>query len=53
VVSFYRGVGVGRESGVEVVRDLTGVYRIRDGKIASERIYLDRDEALEAAGLRK
>ena len=53
VVSFYRGTGVGRESGVEVVRDLTGVYRIRDGKIASERIYLDRDEALEAAGLRK
>jgi ketosteroid isomerase-like protein len=53
VVSFYRGIGVGRESGVEVVRDLTGVYRIRDGKIASERIYLDRDEALEAAGLRE
>jgi ketosteroid isomerase-like protein len=53
VVSFYRGIGVGRESGVEVVRQLTGVYRIRDGKIASERIYLDRREALEAAGLRE
>jgi ketosteroid isomerase-like protein len=53
VVSFYRGIGVGRESGVEVVRQLTGVYRIRDGKIASDRIYLDRREALEAAGLRE
>jgi ketosteroid isomerase-like protein len=52
VVSFYRAMGKGRESGVEVVRELTGVYRIRDGKIASERIYLDREEALEAAGLR-
>jgi ketosteroid isomerase-like protein len=53
VVSFYRGIGVGRESGVEVVRELTGVYRVRDGKIASERIYLDRNEALKAAGLRE
>jgi ketosteroid isomerase-like protein len=53
VVSFYRGIGKGRGSGVEVVRELTGVYRIRDGKIARERIYLDRDKALEAVGLRE
>ena len=45
-MSFYRGRGI-------VVRDLAAVYRIRDGLIASERIYLDRQEALEAAGLRK
>ena len=51
VVSFYRGIAVGRKSGIELVRELAGVYRIRDGKIASERIYLDRDEALEAVGL--
>jgi ketosteroid isomerase-like protein len=51
VVSFYRAIGVGRESGVEVVRDLTGVCRIRDGLIVSERVYLDRGQALEAAGL--
>ena len=51
VVSFYRGTVVGRASGLEFVREFTGVYRIRDGKIASERIYLDREEALEAAGL--
>jgi ketosteroid isomerase-like protein len=53
VVSFYRAIGVGRESGVEVMRELTGVYRIRGGRIASERIYLDREEALEAVGLRE
>ena len=51
VVSFYRGIAVGRKSGIELVRELAGVYRIRDGKIASERIYLDREDALEAVGL--
>src|SRR5438093_10984125 len=27
VVSFHRGIAVGRESGIEVVRELAGVYR--------------------------
>ena len=53
VVSFYRGIGIGRQSGVEVWRELTGVYRLHDGQIVSERVYLDREEALEAAGLRE
>jgi ketosteroid isomerase-like protein len=53
ILSFYRATGIGRQSGVEVVRDLAGVYRIRDGLIASERVYLDREEALNAAGLRE
>jgi ketosteroid isomerase-like protein len=53
VVSFYRSISTGRKSGAEVVRDLTGVSRIRDGLIAAERVFLDRDEALEAAGLRE
>jgi ketosteroid isomerase-like protein len=51
VVSFYRGIGVGRWSGIEVEDEVAGVYHIRDGKIARERIYLDREEALEAVGL--
>jgi len=46
-------MAVGRESGVKHERELTGLFRIRDGRITSERIYLDRGEALEAAGLRK
>jgi ketosteroid isomerase-like protein len=52
VVSFYRSISTGRKSGIEVVRDLTGVHRLRDGLIASERIYLDREEALKAARVR-
>ena len=53
VLSFYRATGIGRQSGVEVVQELAGVYRIRDGLIASERVYLDREDAVEAAGLRE
>ena len=53
VVSFYRAIGIGRESGVEVVREMTGVYRFRDGLIVSEHVFLDRDKALEAAGLQE
>src|SRR5262245_17061296 len=45
VVTFYRAVGTGRHSGIEVVHDFTGVYRVRDGLIASESVYLDRGEA--------
>ena len=52
VVSFYRSVSTGRASGIEVVRDLTGVHHIRDGLIARDRVFLDRDEALKAAGVR-
>jgi len=51
VVSFYRSISTGRSSGVEVVRDLTAVSRLRDGLIASERVFLDRDEALKVAGV--
>ena len=51
VVCFYNGMAVGRGSGVQLERELTALFRVRDGKIASESIYLDREEALEAAGL--
>jgi ketosteroid isomerase-like protein len=51
VVSFYRSISTGRASGIEVVRDLTGVHHIRGGLIARHRTFLDRDEALKAAGL--
>jgi hypothetical protein len=32
------------------VRGLAGVYRLRDGLIASERVYLDREEASKPLG---
>ena len=51
IVSSYRATLIGRRSGAEVVHRLAAVYRIRDGQIASEHVYLDLDEALEAAGL--
>jgi ketosteroid isomerase-like protein len=45
VVCFYRAIGIGRESGIEFVRDLTGVYRLSDALIVSEQVFLDRDKA--------
>jgi hypothetical protein len=36
-----------------VVREVAAVHRIRIGLIASARVYLDRDEAVAAAGLRE
>ena len=53
VVVFYKSISTGRSSGAEVVRDLTGVARVRDGLIASERVFLDRDEALKFAGVER
>jgi hypothetical protein len=53
VVSLSRAIAVDREGGVEVVHHLAGVYRLGDGLIANERVYLDRGEALKAAALRE
>ena len=41
----------GKASGVETETPLALVTEIRDGKTISIRAYLDREEALEAAGL--
>jgi ketosteroid isomerase-like protein len=51
VLSLYRAAGIGRHSGLEVVREVAAVHRIRTGLIASELAYLDRDEAVAAARL--
>jgi ketosteroid isomerase-like protein len=46
--------GRGKHSGLEVhSRRVIGMYEIRDGKIVRFKGYLDRAEALEAAGLRE
>jgi ketosteroid isomerase-like protein len=42
---------VGRMSGAETSVDLAGVYSFEDDKIRRAHIYLDREAALEAAGL--
>ena len=41
----------GKVSGITTETPLAFVTKIRDGKTISIRAYLDRDEALEAAGL--
>src|SRR5262249_23305556 len=51
VVSFYRAIGIGPESGVEVVRDLAAISPLRAALLAREHVFLDREKALEAAGL--
>jgi uncharacterized protein len=43
----------GKASGAEMERPLAFVTEIRDGKTISVRAFLDRDEALEAAGCRE
>jgi uncharacterized protein len=51
VVVFLRYRGRGRESGAEVEAPMAHIWTIRDGKAIRLRQYLDRAEALEAAGL--
>jgi ketosteroid isomerase-like protein len=51
VVVFWHEVAKGRESGVVVETDTGTVQTVRDGKIVRVRSYMDRAEALEAAGL--
>ena len=43
---------VGTESGIPVESDAAHVFTIRDGLVVYFKVYWDRDEALEAAGLR-
>jgi ketosteroid isomerase-like protein len=51
VVTLHKVIATGRASGVETARDLGGVIEIREGLVVKQWIYLDRNEALEAAGL--
>ena len=43
--------GRGKESGIETELGFWTVSRIEDGKIAARKAYLERADALEAAGL--
>jgi ketosteroid isomerase-like protein len=53
VVVFHHEVAKGRESGVVVETDTGTVQTVRDGRIVRVRSYMDRNQALEAAGLRE
>ena len=52
VLAFLRVTASGRTTGIPTPDATTNLYDIVDGKIRSIRIFLDRQEALEAAGLR-
>ncbi|MGH2983710.1 MAG: hypothetical protein ACRDK5_05590 [Solirubrobacterales bacterium] len=46
--------GRGKDSGIEVQSHrITQLYELGDGKIVRFKAYLDRTQALEAAGLKK
>jgi ketosteroid isomerase-like protein len=45
--------GVGRGSGVEVNIEVFQLWTFRDGKVARGQAFFDREEALEAVGLRE
>jgi ketosteroid isomerase-like protein len=46
-----RSSGRGKQSGVEVDMDFSLVFTVREGKISELRLFVQEDQALEAAGL--
>jgi ketosteroid isomerase-like protein len=52
VVVFHHEVAKGRESGVVVETDTGTVQTVRDGKVIRVRSFMDRRDAIKAAGLR-
>jgi ketosteroid isomerase-like protein len=53
VVVFFHLWGTARASSVPVDEHVTTVFRLREGRVCRMVVYRDRDEALEAAGLRE
>jgi len=51
VVTATRVYGRGRRSGMEISQRLFDVFELRDGKVLRVTEYLDREGALQAAGL--
>ena len=51
VVLLWRHGGVGKASGIPVEDTGATVFGLKDGQIAHARVYADRAEALQAAGL--
>ena len=53
VVTLHRVFATGRITGIQTIRELGGVLELRDGLVISQWIYLDRAEALAAAGVER
>ena len=43
--------GVGATSGIETYSSITGIFTVREGKIARAEYFFDHDKALKAVGL--
>jgi ketosteroid isomerase-like protein len=52
VVVFFHLRGMARASGVPVDEQVTTIFRLRGGRLYRMVVFRDRDEALEAAGLK-
>jgi ketosteroid isomerase-like protein len=53
VIATVRNWGRGKQSGIEVDMEFSFVFAIRDAKITEWQLFVQEDEALEAAGLRE
>jgi ketosteroid isomerase-like protein len=53
VLVMSRESGRGKGSGIEIDHEVFHVARLRHGKVVHWELYLNRGEALEAAGLRE
>jgi ketosteroid isomerase-like protein len=53
VVAVQRTTGRAKVSGIETEIRFSVVYTLRDGKIVQVREYMDKEQALEAVGLRE
>ena len=51
LIVFVHEVARGRKSGIEMETDTAAVSTLHEGRVVQVRNYLDRSEALEAAGL--
>ena len=51
VVIFFRESGRGKGSGVWIEQSVAGVWTLHDGQVVRVMPFLDRSEAVEAAGL--
>ena len=51
VVAFWRERARSRHSDLELESNTATIFRLRDGKVVEVRGYLDREEALQAAGV--
>jgi ketosteroid isomerase-like protein len=52
VVVLYHEIARSRHSDAEVETRTAVLYRVRDGKVIEARGYMDRDQALEVAGVK-